>query len=43
MNNDGIGLTPYAGIAHCGHRAYALCYGMSHLRCLVGVFFLSEE
>lgn len=41
MNNDGIGLTPYAmgcrtygaGIAYCSHRAHALCYGMPHLRC----------
>lgn len=40
MNNDGIGLTPYAmvcrtygaGIVHCSHRVHTLCYGMSHLR-----------
>ena len=51
MNNDGIGFTPYAmvcrtygaGIAYCSHMVHTLCYGMPHLRCLVGVFFLSEE
>lgn len=51
MNNDGIGFTPYAmvcrtygaGIAYCSHRVHALCWDVSHLRCLVGVFFLSEE